>query len=317
MLKRNPYYKGDRPANPDQIVFTPNVNIDQSLLQVKAGQADLDIGGPPPTATADLGNQYGVNKGRFFVGPTSCVNYMGMNTARAPFNNVNLRKAVEYAIDRPAQVRLLGTYAGKRTEQILVPGIPGYKPFNAVSARRRQRRQGEAGRRRRDRSAPAINVVHTTSTYSTNRAQVAEFNLKQIGFKINDQPAPGDQLLPGGRDQGHVVQPDHERWLVRRLLRPVRLPERAVRRPQDPGCEQRQLHVLQQPVVQQGSRSRSVAVRQGARDAYAKLDEELMAKYAPFVPYLISTALLHVSRVKNWIYSSYFGEPYFNALSVG
>ncbi|HST13642.1 MAG TPA: ABC transporter substrate-binding protein, partial [Gaiellaceae bacterium] len=30
VLKRNPYYKGDRPANPDQIVFTPNVNTDQS-----------------------------------------------------------------------------------------------------------------------------------------------------------------------------------------------------------------------------------------------------------------------------------------------
>ncbi len=131
MLKRNPYYKGDRPANPDQIVFTPNVNTDQSLLQVKAGQSDLDIIGIPATAAAGLAQQYGVNKGRFFVGPTSCVSYMAMNNARAPFDNVNVRKAVEYAIDRPAQVRLLGAYAGKRTAQMLVPGIPGYKPFNA------------------------------------------------------------------------------------------------------------------------------------------------------------------------------------------
>src|SRR4029079_13786848 len=131
VLKRNPYYKGNRPANPDQIVFTPNVNTDQSLLQVKAGQSDMDLIGVPSTAAAGLGQQYGVNKGRFFVGPTSCVNYMAMNTARAPFNNVSLRKSVEYAINRPAQVRLLGAYAGKRTSQVLVPGIPGYKPFNA------------------------------------------------------------------------------------------------------------------------------------------------------------------------------------------
>ena len=101
VLKRNPYYKGDRPANPDQIVFTPNVNTDQSLLQVKAGQSDIDLIGIPSTAAADLGKQYGVNKGRFFVGSTSCVNYMAMNNARAPFNNLNVRKAVEYAIDRP------------------------------------------------------------------------------------------------------------------------------------------------------------------------------------------------------------------------
>ena len=111
VLKRNPFYKGSRPANPDQIVFTPNVNVDQSLLQVRAGQSDLDIGGLPPTSTASLGQQYGVNKSRFFVGPTSCVSYMSMNNDRAPFDNVNVRKAVEYAIDRPAQVRLLGAYA--------------------------------------------------------------------------------------------------------------------------------------------------------------------------------------------------------------
>jgi len=125
VLKRNPYYKGSRPANPDQIVFTPNVNVDQSLLQVKAGQADMDLGGIPPTAASDLAKSYGVNKGRFFVGPTSCVNYMAMNTARAPFDNVNLRKSVEYAIDRPAQVRLLGAYAGQPPRRSSFRGSPG------------------------------------------------------------------------------------------------------------------------------------------------------------------------------------------------
>ena len=52
--------------------------------------------------------------------------------------------------------------------------------------------------------------------------------------------------------------------------------------------------------------------------AYAKLDQELMVKYAPVVPYVISTNRYFVSsRTKNWIYSSYFGSPYLNALAVG
>ena len=190
VLKRNPYYKGNRPANPDQIVFTPNVNRDQSLLQVKAGQSDMDIEGLPATATAQLGQQFGVNKGRFYVGSTSCVNYMGMNTARAPFNNVALRKAVNYAIDRPAQVRLLGAYAGKRTSQLLVPGIPGYKPYNAYPLAGADVAKAKAIGGAAIAGAPTLNIVHTTSTASTNRAQVAEFNLKQIGFKVNDLPTP-------------------------------------------------------------------------------------------------------------------------------
>ena len=39
-----------------------NTNLDQSLLQVKSGQVDYDIGGLPASAHADLGAQYGVNK---------------------------------------------------------------------------------------------------------------------------------------------------------------------------------------------------------------------------------------------------------------
>ena len=132
VLARNPYYKGNRPANPDQIVFTPNVNIDQSLLQVKAGQSDIDLAGIPPTAASNLASTYGVNKGRFFVGATSCVDYMSMNNARAPFNNVALRKAVNWAIDRPAQVRLLGAYAGQPDRRGARPGHPRLQAVQRV-----------------------------------------------------------------------------------------------------------------------------------------------------------------------------------------
>jgi len=57
VLKRNPNYKGPRPANPDQIVYTANVDPDQSLLQVKAGQADIDNLGNVPTSSAQLAQQ--------------------------------------------------------------------------------------------------------------------------------------------------------------------------------------------------------------------------------------------------------------------
>ena len=43
-----------------------------------------------------------------------------------------------------------------------------------------------------------------------------------------------------------------------------------------------------------------------------------MAKYAPVVPYLISTNRYFVSsRMKNWICGRCFGSPYLNALAVG
>jgi peptide/nickel transport system substrate-binding protein len=52
--------------------------------------------------------------------------------------------------------------------------------------------------------------------------------------------------------------------------------------------------------------------------AYAALDKELMTKYVPFIPYLVSNnRFLTSSRVKNYLYSSYFNYPVLQALSVG
>jgi peptide/nickel transport system substrate-binding protein len=318
VLKRNPYYKGDRPANPDQIVFTPNVNVDQSLLQVKAGQADLDLIDVPATATAGLGQQYGVNKGRFWVGPTSCVNYMAMNNARAPFNNVNMRKAVEYAIDRPAQLRLLGAYAGKRTSQLLVPGIPGYKPYNAYPLKGADVAKAKQLAGPGIASAPTLNVVHTTSTTSTNRAQVAEFNLKQVGFKINDQPTPATNYYQVIQTRGTSYNFVTNGGWCADYFDPFDYLNVLFDGRKLQAANNNNYAYFNNAAFNKGldhAASLSGAARAAA---YAQLDHDLMAKYAPVVPYIISTNTFFTSaRTKNWIYSTYFGTPYLNALTVG
>jgi ABC-type oligopeptide transport system substrate-binding subunit len=318
VLKRNPYYKGNRPANPDQIVFTPNVDIDQSLLQVKAGQADMDLIGIPPTAASDLGKTYGVNKSRFYVGATSCVNYMAMNNARPPFNNLNLRKAVEYAIDRPAQVRLLGAYAGKRTSQILVPGIPGYKPFNAYPLKGADVAKAKQVGGAAIASAPTINVIHTTTTYSTNRAQVAEFNLKAVGFKTNDVPTPATNYYQVIQTRGTTYNFVTNGGWCADYFDPfdylnVLFDGRKIQ------ANNNNNYAYFNNASFNAGLDHAASLSGAARAAaYAKLDQELMVKYAPVVPYLISTNRYFVSsRTKNWIYSSYFGAPYLNALAVG
>jgi len=318
VLKRNPNYKGDRPANPDQIVFTPNVNTDQSLLQVKAGQADMDIIGIPATAAAGLGQQYGVNKGRFYVGSTSCVNYMAMNNARAPFNNVNLRKAVEYAIDRPAQVRLLGAFAGKRTAQMLVPGIPGYKPFNAYPIKGADVAKAKSIGGAAIASAPTLNVVHTTSTASTNRAQVAEFNLKQVGFKVNDQPTPATNYYQVIQTRGTTYNFVTNGGWCADYFDPFDYLNVLFDGRKLQAANNNNYAYFNNAAFNKGLDHASSLSGSARAAAYAKLDQDLMAKYAPVVPWVISTnRYFTASRVKNWIYSSYFGDPYLNALAVG
>ena len=133
IIKSNPNYHGSRPHNVSTFVFTMNTNLDQSLLQVKAGQVDYDAGGLPPTAHAGLAQQYGINKGRYFINQGLNVDYIALNTSRPAFKNVGMRKAANFAVDRPALVRVRGFLAGKRSQQVLPPGIAGYKPITTLS----------------------------------------------------------------------------------------------------------------------------------------------------------------------------------------
>ena len=116
VLERTGSTRARAHANPDRIVISVLTDQAQSFLQTKAGQVDYDMGGLPPTAHQELFNTYGVNKSRYFVNPGPNVAYMALNTSRAPFSNVNLRKAVNYAVDRPAWLRVGGLLAGKRTD---------------------------------------------------------------------------------------------------------------------------------------------------------------------------------------------------------
>jgi ABC-type transport system substrate-binding protein len=190
LLERNRFYKGSRPATVDKITITVNTDTAQSFLQVRAGQADYDLGGLPPTAHGDLASTFGVRKtgnGRYFVNPTLAITYLALNTARPFFASAAHRKAVNWAIDRPALLRVGGKLAGTRTDQILPPSIPGFQQARLYAVKGADPAMAR-------KVSPGINaqikLLHTTSLTSTARAQVIQYNLKQIGIDVKLEPAP-------------------------------------------------------------------------------------------------------------------------------
>ncbi len=317
VLKRNPYYKGTRPANPDQIVVTSNTDQNQALLQTKAGQFDFDMNTVPSTAAADLGATYGVNKGRFWVGPSSCVDYLLLNTARPPTNNLAVRKALNWGIDRPALLRILGKYAGARTDQILVPGIPGYKPykiyaFSGANAAKAKQVGGSALS-----SAGTFNVLHTTSPARTAQAQVIEYNLKQMGLQTNDMPTPGTTYYNTLETRGTAYNIARAGWCAD-YFDPydyinVLLDGRSIQ-----ANNNTDMAYLNAPALNKAMDAAASLSGKARSAAYAKLDLLVMQNYAPWVPYqIINNRYFTSARTKNWIYSTYFGEPDLNALAVG
>src|SRR4051812_8157788 len=128
VLKKNPYYKGKRPHNLAQIVYTVGNSLEAIRLRVERGESDYAAGGIPSAAFAEVAQKYGVNKSQFYVRPQLGVSYLAMNNDRPIFkDNIKLRKAINFAIDRKAMLAQGGYLAGKRTDQILPPGIAGFR----------------------------------------------------------------------------------------------------------------------------------------------------------------------------------------------
>jgi peptide/nickel transport system substrate-binding protein len=312
---RNPYYKGPRPANPDKIVWTMNTDQDQSLLQAKAGQSDVDAAGPPPSANASLASQFGVNKARFFVGGSACVTYWALNTSRAPFNTLSARKAVNWALDRPAMTRLYGYLGAKRSDQILVPGVPGYKPYNLYAFRGAN--PGMAKNVDPALAGKTAVVFHSTSSLAVNISQVASFNLSKIGMKTVDKPVPGAIYYKTLGTKGVDFDMARAGWCAD-YFDPfdyinVNLDGRSIQAQNNTDYS-----YLNSPKL--NAQMDAAANLSGAArtKAYQKLDYTIMKDYAPWVPYSIINGVFFVSsRVHNFVYSSYFAEPDFNALSVG
>ncbi len=129
VLKRNPYYRGGRPANVDQVVWT-------------IGESERPACSRPSrtgstTASASSSASHDVSAARRAVRdqpagravlrqPRLQTVYLAFNHDRPAFKGpgqIALKKAINYAIDRPALARAFGYLAGKRTDQILPPAL--------------------------------------------------------------------------------------------------------------------------------------------------------------------------------------------------
>jgi ABC-type oligopeptide transport system substrate-binding subunit len=188
VLKRNPFYRGNRPAKVDQVVWTVGETREDCLVAIEANRIDHCFPfGVPNAAYESLAEKYGVNRpgGQLFVSPAQGTWYLGFNHDRPAFEGpgqIPLKKAINFAIDRAALVRPLGYLAGKRTDQILPPAMArpeSIYPLGGPNLAAAKRLYAKA------RIKPTELVYYTTNAPSSVvQAQLLEFQLKQIGIDL-------------------------------------------------------------------------------------------------------------------------------------
>ncbi len=133
VLVRNPNYPVDvmgQRGNMDRIVIDMNIDPAQAGLMVRANQLDMFLDRIASTDAAQALNDATL-KNRVFKNPQAAILYLFMNNDVPPFDNVKVRQAVNYAINRNAILRVWGGPSqGMPTDQVLPPTMPGWKDVN-------------------------------------------------------------------------------------------------------------------------------------------------------------------------------------------
>jgi peptide/nickel transport system substrate-binding protein len=155
------------------VLRNPSTQVDQ----VQQGKLDWMQNPPPPDRLPELRQKY--EGTQFLDYPQPSVYYFWMNTRQPPFDDVKVRRAVNYAVDPRALERIYaGTLAA--TQQVLPPGIPGYRrfrlyPHDLAKARRMVAAADPAKR----------SVTVWTNSFGSNREAGEYFEgvLRQIGLE--------------------------------------------------------------------------------------------------------------------------------------
>jgi ABC-type oligopeptide transport system substrate-binding subunit len=188
-IKRNPYYKGKRPHNVSVINYTIGNSLAATYLRVQQGATDYAAGGIPPASYAEAAQKYGVNKAQFWVKPQLGVSYLAFNHDRPLFKGAKgtaLAKAINYAIDRKAMLAQGGYLAGKRTDQILPPGMAGFRDANLYPLKGPDLSTAKKWATKAGLKSGTEVQYYTSNTGSAPLvAQIVQFNLKQLGLNVN------------------------------------------------------------------------------------------------------------------------------------
>jgi peptide/nickel transport system substrate-binding protein len=116
----SPYVPGGHLAG---IHVTLGVSPDQAVNEIADGQLQWYFEQVAPDRLAEIEARY---PKQVYQYTRNAMVYFSLNMRKAPFNNVLVRKAVNYATNRLALVKIFGGQ-GTPTENLLPPGIAGYK----------------------------------------------------------------------------------------------------------------------------------------------------------------------------------------------
>lgn len=114
--------------------------------------------------------------------PTTSTEYITFNNTKYPFDNVDFRKAVNYALDKQSMADTIFMGKAKPANSIVNPNVFGYSsevegyPYNVEKAREYLKKSGIKN--------PSFTLFVNDNTTRLQLAQIIQANLKEIGINM-------------------------------------------------------------------------------------------------------------------------------------
>jgi YVTN family beta-propeller protein len=129
-LVRNPYFhvwsSAARPDGyPDQIVIRIGASPSAEVTAVEQNRADYTFDSVPASMLGEVRTRFA---SRLRPDPNDVTDVLVLNTGVAPFNDIRVRRAFNFAIDRSKMARLLGN-GSTPTCQMIAPTITGFQRY--------------------------------------------------------------------------------------------------------------------------------------------------------------------------------------------
>jgi peptide/nickel transport system substrate-binding protein len=177
-LRANAAYWGGRPKVAG-VTFRFISEPSTAVSALQAGEIDWTDSVPPQRVSQLAGDE----SIRLAVTPSNDYWYLALNETRRPWNDVRVRQAIAYAIDRPAIVQAT-SYGTAAANQLAIPkGNPWYTPYDTYryDIDKAKSLLADAG------ASPRTLDMLVTNEYpeTVTAAQIIADNLAPLGITVN------------------------------------------------------------------------------------------------------------------------------------